>query len=127
MRRATMKDMGYGIGSLSWNDLRIDKKQATGDGAVRELIVRDVCGDAYVRLDLDTMQIEGVGWWSHEQIVQVAQRMLATIGRKVGDAFGCFYESTTFGLYNGRKPRWMDNADWRLAMDDAAQIAGGAA
>lgn len=122
-KRATKKDLGHGIGQCSWNDLRIDLRDAGRDGAVRELIARDVCGERMTRLDLDAGTVEGDGPWSKAQILEVATRCLASIGKQIGDPFGCFEEHTRWGLWNGRKPKWMDKADWQAVKAEAEQVA----
>ena len=119
-------DRGYGIGRHSFNDARIDPNRR-GLRSVRQIIVTDTRGDNITEYDLDYRTVRpmsGVGErfrpiWTWAQVESVVNRDLATIGKSFGDSYGAFYDSTTYGLYHGRRPSWYPESDW-----DKALVAG---
>jgi len=116
-------DRGYGIGRHSFNDARIDPNRG-GLRSVRQIIVTDTRGDNITEYDLDYRTVRpmsGVGErfrpiWTWAQVESVVNRDLATIGKSFGDSYGAFYDSTTYGLYHGRRPSWYPESDWAKAL-----------
>lgn len=116
MTRAVFQNISNNIGRVSFNDYRRDI------GAVREVFFTDTTGKHTARLNLDTHKLEafsGSLLWTLEEVLetlaQVYRETLAPLGIAYGEKFGTVYDHTTFGLYNGRKPRWMTRAQWAVA------------
>lgn len=116
-------DRGHGIGRHSFNDARIDPSRR-GLRSVRQIIVTDTRGNNITEYDLDYRTVRPMSddgerfrpLWTWAQVESVVGRDLATIGKSFGDSYGAFYDSTTYGLYHGRRPSWYSEADWAKAL-----------
>jgi len=108
-------DRGHGIGRHSFNDSVIGD-----DGRfrkVRQVFVTDVYGDVTAVYDLDTgasrdFRTGGPAPWSLAQVREVVSRDLEQYGLAWGDPYGTIYDNTFFGLYYGRRPKWVSAAEW---------------
>lgn len=116
-------DRGHGIGRHSFNDTRIDPNHR-GFRTVRQIIVSDTRGKRTDVYDLDMHTIRDLSgstarhrpMWTWAEVEEVVSRDLASMGRSFGDPYGSFYDSTTFGLYNGKRPSWYPEAEWAKAL-----------
>jgi len=128
-RPHTFHAIAHGIGKVSYNDRRLIDGEFR---EVHEVYMTTVAGDATVRFNMRTETLEpfqGEVELTVEQAREVLARTYEMIaeGREAaikagapegepinpGDAFGCVYRNTAYGLYDGRRPRWMDKARWQ--------------
>ena len=97
---------------------------------VHEVYITDVTGKHTVRFTPASMLVEafqgGVLWTASEcmEVLNLVYRTrLASIGIEHGAKFGCVSDSTTFGLFDGRKPRWMRPEQWQASIRESEAIA----
>lgn len=129
-------EIAHGIGQVSYNDRRLIDGEFR---EVREVYMTTVTGDARVRFNLEAETLEpfqGEVDLTVEQAREVLARAYELIAENAkaveegprpdwmapapklkpilpGDPFGTVSRNTTYGLYDGRRPRWMDKARWQ--------------